>query len=97
MLESGFSRAMPTGARISAAIRSKCVNGYEREYVELRMQDQVPGTRNSRQRLSAEPNLETDAADFAIIKSLWMTYSKRFPKHEPARGKDWLSESDHAE
>src|SRR5256884_1082137 len=77
--------------------RSKCVNGYEREYVEMRMQDQV--TRHKKFGDSVylqEPNLKSGCGGLRDYQNLlWMTYFKEGSlSTNQLVGKDWLSESD---
>jgi [protein-PII] uridylyltransferase len=77
--------------------RSKCVDGHEREYVEMRMQDQV--ARHNKFGDSVylqEPNLKSGCGGLRDYQNLlWMTYFKEGSlSTNQLVGKDWLSESD---
>src|SRR6266481_4574238 len=77
--------------------RSKCVERYEREYVEMRMQDQV--SRHKKYGDSVylqEPNLKSGCGGLRDYQNLlWMTYFKEGSlSTNQLVGKDWLSESD---
>ncbi len=77
--------------------RSKCVNGYEREYVELRMQDQVARHKKFGDSVYLqEPNLKSGCGGLRDYQNLlWMTYFKEGSlSTNKLVGKDWLSESD---
>jgi [protein-PII] uridylyltransferase len=77
--------------------RSKCVNGYEREYVELRMQDQVARHKKFGDSVYLqEPNLKGGCGGLRDYQNLlWMTYFKEGSlSTNQLVGKDWLSESD---
>ena len=77
--------------------RSKCVNGYEREYVELRMQDQVARHKKFGDSVYLqEPNLKSGCGGLRDYQNLlWMTYFKEGSlSTNQLVGKDWLSESD---
>jgi len=55
MLESRYLRAMQSWRSVSEQFRSKCVAGHEREYIEMRMRDQVARHKKTRrQRLLAK-------------------------------------------
>jgi [protein-PII] uridylyltransferase len=80
-----------------AEFRSKCVAGYEREYVELRMQDQA--ARHQKFGNSAylqEPNIKSGCGGLRDYQNLlWMSYFKEGTLTTTHLvGKDWLSESD---
>src|SRR5881397_3780429 len=98
MLESRFLAGDAELAReFRRQFRSKCVNGYEREYVELRIQDQV--ARNKKFGDSVylqEPNLKGGCGGLRDYQNLlWMTYFKEGSlSTNQLVGKDWLSESD---
>src|SRR5436189_453426 len=98
MLESRFLAGDAELAReFRRQFRSKCVNGYEREYVELRMQDQV--ARHNKFGDSVylqEPNLKSGCGGLRDYQNLlWMTYFKEGSlSTNQLVGKDWLSESD---
>jgi [protein-PII] uridylyltransferase len=80
-----------------SAFRKSCVIGHEREYVELRMQDQAARHAKSGNSVYVqEPNLKSGCGGLRDYQNLlWMTFF-----HEGALttthlvGKDWLSESD---
>src|SRR5438128_6855186 len=77
--------------------RSKCVDGYEREYVEMRMQDQVAGHKEFGDSVYLqEPNLKSGCGGLRDYQNLlWMTYFKEGSlSTNQLVGKDWLSESD---
>ena len=77
--------------------RSKCVDGHEKEYVAMRMQDQV--SRHKKYGDSVylqEPNLKSGCGGLRDYQNLlWMTYFKEGSlSTNQLVGKDWLSESD---
>ncbi len=77
--------------------RAKCVAGYEREYVEMRMQDQE--TRHKKFGDSVymqEPNIKNGCGGLRDYQNLlWMTYFKEGALTTTHLvGKDWLSEAD---
>ncbi|HZS17941.1 MAG TPA: [protein-PII] uridylyltransferase [Candidatus Udaeobacter sp.] len=77
--------------------RSKCVSGYEREYVELRMHDQVARHKKFGDSVYLqEPNLKSGCGGLRDYQNLlWMTYFKEGSlSTNQLVGKDWLSESD---
>src|SRR5437016_3354255 len=77
--------------------RSKCVNGCEREYVELRIQDQVARHKKFGDSVYLqEPNLKSGCGGLRDYQNLlWMTYFKEGSlSTNQLVGKDWLSESD---
>jgi [protein-PII] uridylyltransferase len=98
MLESRFLAGDSELAReFRDQFRSKCVQGHEREYVEMRMQDQV--TRHKKFGDSVylqEPNLKNGCGGLRDYQNLlWMTYFKEGSlSTNQLVGKDWLSESD---
>jgi [protein-PII] uridylyltransferase len=98
MLESRFLAGDADLAReFRRQFRSKCVNGYEREYVELRMQDQVARHKKFGDSVYLqEPNLKSGCGGLRDYQNLlWMTYFKEGSlSTNQLVGKDWLSESD---
>src|ERR1041385_6417953 len=77
--------------------RSKCVAGYERDYVELRMEDQVSRHRKFGDSVYLqEPNLKSGCGGLRDYQNLlWITYFKEGSlSTNQLVGKDWLSESD---
>ncbi|HEU5313101.1 MAG TPA: [protein-PII] uridylyltransferase [Candidatus Udaeobacter sp.] len=98
MLESRFLAGDAELAReFRRQFRSKCVNGYEREYVELRMQDQVARHKKFGDSVYLqEPNLKSGCGGLRDYQNLlWMTYFREGSlSTKQLVGKDWLSESD---
>jgi [protein-PII] uridylyltransferase len=98
MLESRFLAGDGELAReFRRQFRSKCVNGYEREYVELRMRDQVARHKKFGDSVYLqEPNLKSGCGGLRDYQNLlWMTYFKEGSlSTNQLVGKDWLSESD---
>jgi [protein-PII] uridylyltransferase len=98
MLESRFLAGDAELAReFRRQFRSRCVNGYEREYVELRMQDQVARHKKFGDSVYLqEPNLKSGCGGLRDYQNLlWMTYFKEGSlSTNQLVGKDWLSESD---
>jgi [protein-PII] uridylyltransferase len=98
MLESRFLAGDADLAReFRRQFRSKCVNGYERQYVELRMQDQVARHKKFGDSVYLqEPNLKSGCGGLRDYQNLlWMTYFKEGSlSTNQLVGKDWLSESD---
>src|SRR5881275_3409121 len=98
MLESRFLAGDRELARaFRHQFRSKCVEGHEREYVEMRMEDQV--TRHKKFGDSVyllEPNLKSGCGGLRDYQNLlWVTYFKEGSlSTNQLVGKDWLSESD---
>jgi [protein-PII] uridylyltransferase len=98
MLESRFLAGDSDLAReFREQFRSKCVAGYEREYVAMRMKDQV--SRHNKFGDSVylqEPNLKSGCGGLRDYQNLlWMTYFKEGSlSTNQLVGKDWLSESD---
>src|SRR5881409_168519 len=77
--------------------RSKCVRGHEREYVEMRMQDQVARHKKFGDSVYLqEPNLKSGCGGLRDYQNLlWITYFKEGSlSTNQLVGKDWLSESD---
>jgi [protein-PII] uridylyltransferase len=84
-------------ARFRTAFRQHCVRGREREYVELRMQDQA--TRHAKFGNSVyvqEPHLKSGCGGLRDYQNLlWMTFFKEGALTTTHLvGKDWLSEPD---
>src|SRR5437867_6736446 len=98
MLESRFLAGDSDLAReFRAQFRSKCVGAHEREYVAMRMQDQV--ARHNKFGDSVylqEPNLKSGCGGLRDYQNLlWITYFKEGSlSTNQLVGKDWLSESD---
>src|SRR5436309_9868580 len=98
MLESRFLAGDSELARkFREQFRSKCVEGHERKYVEMRMQDQV--ARHNKLGDSVylqEPNLKSGCGGLRDYQNLlWVTYFKEGSlSTNQLVGKDWLSESD---
>src|SRR5213082_284487 len=77
--------------------RSKCVVGYERDYVELRMEDQVARHKKFGDSVFLqEPNLKGGCGGLRDYQNLlWITYFKEGSlSTNQLVGKDWLSETD---
>jgi [protein-PII] uridylyltransferase len=77
--------------------RSKCVEGHERGYVEMRMQDQVARHKKFGDSVYLqEPNLKSGCGGLRDYQNLlWMTYFREGSlSTNQLVGKDWLSESD---
>jgi [protein-PII] uridylyltransferase len=77
--------------------RSKCVDGHEREYVEMRMQDQVARHKKFGDSVYLqEPHVKNGCGGLRDYQNLlWMTYFKEGSlSTNQLVGKDWLSESD---
>ena len=77
--------------------RNKCVTGFEREYLELRMKDQA--TRHAKFDNSVhmqEPNVKSGCGGLRDYQNLlWMTYFKEGALTTTHLvGRDWLSEAD---
>src|SRR5438132_324657 len=98
MLESRFLAGDRELAReFREQFRSKCVNGQEREYVEMRMQDQVARQKKFGDSVYLqEPNLKSSCGGLRDYQNLlWITYFKEGSLSTTQLvGKDWLSESD---
>src|SRR2546423_1281866 len=77
--------------------RSKCVQGHEREYVEMRMQDQVARHKKFGDSVYLqEPHVKSGCGGLRDYQNLlWMTYFKEGSlSTNQLVGKDWLSEAD---
>lgn len=77
--------------------RSKCVEGREREYVEMRMQDQVARHKKFGESVyMQEPHVKSGCGGLRDYQNLlWMTYFKEGAlSTSQLVGKDWLSETD---
>src|SRR6059058_3086684 len=98
MLESRFLAGDSELAReFREQFRSKCIEGHEREYVEMRMQDQVARHRKFGDSVYLqEPNLKNACGGLRDYQNLlWITYFKEGSlSTNQLVGKDWLSESD---
>src|SRR5216110_2427251 len=98
MLESRFLAGDADLAReFRRQFRSKCDDGSEREYVELRIQDQVARHKKFGDSVYLqEPNLKSGCGGLRDYQNLlWMTYFKEGSlSTNQLVGKDWLSESD---
>src|SRR6476660_5211575 len=98
MLESRFLAGDRELAReFREQFRSKCVGGHEREYVEMRMQDQVARHKKFGDSVYLqEPNLKSGCGGLRDYQNLlWMTYFKEGSlSTNQLVGKDWLSEAD---
>jgi len=83
--------------KFRAQFRAKCVAGYEREYIEMRMRDQQ--ARHAKFGNSVylqEPNLKSGCGSLRDYQNLlWMTFFKEGSLATTHLvGKDWLSEPD---
>src|SRR5437879_3701292 len=77
--------------------RSKCVDGYEREYVEMRMQDQVARHKKFGDSVYLqEPHVKSGCGGLREYQNLiWVTdFKEGSLSTNQLVGKDWLSESD---
>src|SRR5438128_7826460 len=98
MLESRFLAGdKELAGEFREQFRSKCVEGHEREYVEMRMQDQVARHKKFGDSVYLqEPNLKSGCGGLRDYQNLlWITYFKEGSlSTNQLVGKDWLSESD---
>ena len=98
MLESRFLAGDAELAReFREQFRSKCVEGHEREYVEMRMQDQVVRHKKFGDSVYLqEPHVKSGCGGLRDYQNLlWMTYFKEGSlSTNQLVGKDWLSETD---
>src|SRR5437763_5161111 len=98
MLESRFLAGDAELAReFREQFRSKCVEGREREYVEMRMQDQVARHKKFGDSVYLqEPHVKSGCGGLRDYQNLlWMTYFKEGSlSTNQLVGKDWLSEAD---
>ncbi len=98
MLESRFLAGDVELAReFREQFRSKCVQGHEREYVEMRMQDQVARHKKFGDSVYLqEPHVKSGCGGLRDYQNLlWMTYFKEGSlSTNQLVGKDWLSETD---
>src|SRR6266516_3910871 len=98
MLESRFLSGDAKLAReFREQFRSKCVEGHEREYVEMRMQDQVVRHKKFGDSVYLqEPHVKSGCGGLRDYQNLlWMKYFKEGSlSTNQLVGKDWLSESD---
>src|SRR6266446_1335111 len=98
MLESRYLAGDAELARqFREQFRSKCVAGHEREYVEMRMQDQIARHKKFGDSVyMQEPHIKNGCGGLRDYQNLlWMTYFKEGALTTTHLvGKDWLSESD---
>src|SRR5438128_11355574 len=98
MLEARYLAGNPDLAReFREQFRAKCVAGYEREYVEMRMEDQAARhTKFGDSVYMQEPNVKNGCGGLRDYQNLlWMTYFKEGALTTTHLvGKDWLSEPD---
>ena len=98
MLESRFLAGDAELAReFREQFRSKCVDGHERDYVEMRMQDQVARHKKFGDSVYLqEPHVKSGCGGLRDYQNLlWMTYFKEGSlSTNQLVGKDWLSEAD---
>ena len=98
MLESRYLAGDPKLAgALRKQFRAKCVAGYEREYVEMRMEDQAARhTKFGDSVYMQEPNVKNGCGGLRDYQNLlWMTYFKEGALTTTHLvGKDWLSEPD---
>jgi [protein-PII] uridylyltransferase len=98
MLESRHLAGDPHLAQLfRKQFREKCVRGHEREYVELRMQDQaVRHAKFGDSVYVQEPNLKSGCGGLRDYQNLlWMTFFKEGALTTTHLvGRDWLSEAD---
>ena len=98
MLEARFLAGDTQLAReFREQFRAKCVVGHERDYVEMRMDDQVARHKKFGDSVFLqEPNLKSGCGGLRDYQNLlWITYFKEGSlSTNQLVGKDWLSESD---
>src|SRR5438105_4078151 len=98
MLESRFLAGEKELAQeFREQFRSKCVEGHERKYVEMRMHDQVARHEKFGDSVYLqEPNLKNGCGGLRDNQNLiWITYSKEGSlRTTQFVGKDWLSKTD---
>ena len=98
MLESRFLAGDAELAReFRQQFRSKCVEGHERGYVEMRIQDQVARHKKFGDSVYLqEPHVKSGCGGLRDYQNLlWMTYFREGSlSTNQLVGKDWLSESD---
>src|SRR5213594_657521 len=98
MLEARFLAGDTELARqFREQFRVKCVVGHERDYVEMRMQDQVARHKKFGDSVFLqEPNVKSGCGGLRDYQNLlWMTYFKEGSlSTNQLVGKDWLSETD---
>src|SRR5881227_4257945 len=98
MLEAQFLAGDTQLAReFREQFRAKCVVGHERNYVEMRMDDQVARHKKFGDSVFLqEPNLKSSCGGLRDYQNLlWITYFKEGSlSTNQLVGKDWLSESD---
>ena len=98
MLEAQFLAGDTQLAReFREQFRAKCVVGHERDYVEMRMDDQVARHKKFGDSVFLqEPNLKSVCGGLRDYQNLlWITYFKEGSlSTNQLVGKDWLSESD---
>src|SRR2546427_9516065 len=98
MLESRFLSGDAKLAReFREQFRSKCVEGHEREYVEMRMQDQVVRHKKFGDSVYLqEPHVKSGCGGLRDYQNLlWMTYFKESSlSTKQLVGKNTLSETD---
>src|SRR6266480_599460 len=98
MLGARFLAGDPQLAReFREQFRAKCVVGHERDYVEMRMDDQVARHKKFGDSVFLqEPNLKSGCGGLRDYQNLlWITYFKEGSlSTNQLVGKDWLSESD---
>jgi len=98
MLEAQFLAGDTQLAReFREQFRAKCVVGHERNYVEMRMDDQVARHKKFGDSVFLqEPNLKSGCGGLRDYQNLlWITYFKEGSlSTNQLVGKDWLSESD---
>ena len=98
MLESRFLAGDAELAQeFRGQFRSKCVEGHEREYVEMRMHDQVARHKKFGDSVYLqEPHVKSGCGGLRDYQNLlWMTYFREGSlSTNQLVGKDWLSETD---